>query len=125
MKRFAISILFGLLLPVLYTIVAVSLTGIYPEYFTQSIKMFGESVPGPILAPTLFPFYFDTWLSVNYYFGWGWLLDNRWVRLITWIVPTIAIYSIVSYGVLRLIGFPRSKATEGIHEPPPPNLPSI
>ena len=124
MKRFTISIALGLVIPILYTIIAGSLTDIFPAYFSDSMKLFGENVPGRILAPTMFPIYLIMWLKANSYFGWYLLFDNPLFRLVTIIVPNVLIYSLVSYGFLRLFGLPRSKEVVGNQDPPPPEIPS-
>jgi hypothetical protein len=96
------------------------ITVLFPSYFSKSIQLFGDQVPGPILAPTLYPVYFVTWLKVHSFFGWGGMLDSFWFRLVTLIIPNVSLYSLATYIVLWLFDFPKKKQAVGIHEPPPP-----
>ncbi len=118
--RLMISIVCGLLIPVLYTIGAGALTATFPQYLPDTMQMFGEPVPGPILAPTLFPFYLITWLEVNSYFGWGLLLDSMWFRVLATLIPNFLLYSILTYSVLLVFRRRKKMKLVGIQIPPPP-----
>lgn len=107
MKRVAFAFLIGVIFPVVYTIAAAGMTGMFPAYFSLTMEMFGEEVPGPILAPTMFPIYFETWLWVNSFFGWGVFLDNIIFRFLIILLPNIALYWTLSYLVLFLLRFPK------------------
>jgi hypothetical protein len=120
MKRLVIAIILGILFPIVYTIIAGTLTDVFPDYFAQTMIVFDKPMPGPILAPTLFPFYFESWLSSHRYFGWGGILDTFWFRTTLLIIP-VAVYSAIFYGLLRLIGYPKAKTVTSIQEPPPPS----
>ncbi|MBL8182428.1 MAG: hypothetical protein JNL64_12550 [Blastocatellia bacterium] len=119
MKRLFVSVILGILFPIVYTIIAGTLTDVFPGRFSQEMFVFDKPMPGPILAPTLFPFYFESWLASNRYFGWSGRLDTFWYRTTLLMIP-FALYSAIAYGLLRLIGYPKAKTVAGIQEPPPP-----
>ena len=120
MKRLILALTLGIVVPVLYTIIAATLAATFPQYVSGTMIVNGQPSAGLIFAPTMFPMYFDAWLRSNSFFGWRWLLDSKSFRGLTLIIPNIALYSAVSYGILALLGYPKAKEVSGIHEPPPP-----
>ena len=101
MNRIVLSILGGLAIPVGYTTILGFCSEFWPAYFPDTTIVFGHPAPGLIFAPTLFPIYFDEWLGLHNYLGYGLNLDNIWFRVPLVVIPNIILYSLITWLVLR------------------------
>jgi len=121
-KRLFLSLLFGVSFPVIYTVVMVAISELFPTIIHGNAKMFGQPVPGYPFAPTIFPLYFATWLKVNGNFGLSFLIDTILFRFAIFVVPNILLYTGVGYLLCRVFRIPRDKHEKSFSsEPPPPS----
>lgn len=120
MKRIVISVLCGVLLPALYTIVAVFITASFPDLVSDTVVVYGKAAPGSIFAPTLFTIYVYFWLESHLFFGWDRVMNTVWFRATFILLPIAAVYGLITYGLLHLFGFPKLRHVVGELGPPPP-----
>lgn len=122
MNRAVIAALFGITFPVVYTLIAVLLTAVFPNYFSDQMIWDGEYLPGLILAPVFFTAYLDVMLKAHFFHLWVLTIDHIILRIFWLIMPVFTSYSVIGYFALRMIGYPKLKPEVGSSKPPPPPI---
>lgn len=121
MKRILISILCGVLFPILYMVIIGSIDDfIFPQYDLTTREVYGQASMGLILAPIAIPFWVDDYIRFNQYFGLRMYLDTFWFRLIWTVGFNISLYTILSYFLFGYLGFFKSAEQSNFQNPPLP-----
>lgn len=120
MKRLVLSIILGIVFPVVGFILIGSTTDYMQPSALTEIKMFDEPAPGLLLAPFSLPIYFDIFVKQKHIAPE--IFDTFWFRLLSMILFNWFLYGVVTYIVLgRLKGFKKQNA-EICQSPPSPPI---
>jgi len=123
MKRIILSILGGIIFPILYTFIAGFLAALiswsFPQYNLMDMQVKGQASPGLIFAPIAIPFWIYDHIRFYRFFGLRYIFDTVWFR-VTWTLGfNFLLYSGLTY--LFLWYFSLFKQSElFVHQDPPP-----
>ncbi len=120
MLRIILSIILGVLIPVVYAL-ALSLGEGYISERWISAKFYGQSAPGVLLAPITLPVYFDIFTKENRILPF--IFDTVWFRLSSFILFNWILYGLIAYVILgRFKRFRKQSATASPEPPSPPEF---
>jgi hypothetical protein len=120
MKRLIYSILGGLIFPFVYILIGISLAQMFPQYFSETMYVFGSPAPGLIFAPIGVPFWVYNIIQYHRYLGLPFIFNTVWFRAIFTIGFNIALHASLTYAVLWYFGIFKRKTIQTSETPPPP-----
>ncbi|NJM53477.1 MAG: hypothetical protein HC846_08870 [Blastocatellia bacterium] len=121
MKRILLSILCGILFPILYMAIIGSIDDfVFPNYDLTTREIYGQASMGLILAPIAIPLWIYDFIRFNQYFGLREFFDTFWFRLIWTVGFNISLYTILSYFLLWYLGNRKSSTQTNYQNPPSP-----
>lgn len=126
MKRILLSILGGVLFPIILTFLigffAAFVEWLFPQINLMDMQVKGQASPGLIFAPIAVPFWIYDYIRFYNYFGLRYIFDTVWFRT-TWTLGfNFLLYTILTYLLLcyfKLFGKPSSFVSENPPPPPP------
>jgi hypothetical protein len=121
MRRIIISILGGILFPILYTVVAVVICElVLPQNELDTIQVADEPSMGLIFAPVALPFWLYNYIHFYNFFGFGYFLDTIIFRTILFSGFNVILYTFLTYLLLSYFGLFKKTKAETYQEPPLP-----
>jgi hypothetical protein len=121
MKRISISILSGILFPILYTVTAgVISESVLPQYKLDTMQVAGEPSMGLIFAPVAIPFWLYNYIHFYNFFGFRYFLDTIIFRTILILGFNIILYTFLTYFLLWYFGLFEKAKAETYQSPPLP-----
>lgn len=118
MKRIVISIILGLILPIVFFVgIGFSTDYMTPSYLTD-IKIFGQNAPGILLAPFSLPIYLDIFLKEKRIAPF--IFDTLLFRISSLILFNWIIYGFLMYWILGKFSRFRQQKQQYSETPPLP-----
>lgn len=121
MKRIIISILGGILFPLLYTVLAAAITDLLlPRYNLDTMQVAGEPTMGLVFAPVAIPFWLYNYIRFYNFFGFRIVFDTMIFRAILFAGFNVILYTFLTYLLLWYFGLFKQQKLENYQKPPPP-----
>lgn len=120
MLRIILSIILGILFPIISLLVLSLLSPILPDFFSDDIEIFGEKAPGILPSPFFIAIYLD--IFFRHYNLFPYITNTFWFRLISLISTNLGLYGIIAYFILGKFKRFKKPNISASNEPPPPNL---
>ncbi len=109
MKRVLLSIVIGVLFPIVYAAIVDLVGGLVLPAGFDTMHVDDTPLPSLLFAPVVLPIYIDHFLRTKGYFGLWSTFDNFWFRGTFYVLFNLGFYSILGYLVLKRLGWPRAK----------------
>lgn len=121
MKRILLSMLTGILFPILYMILIGTFHALlFSKYDLISMEIYGQSTMGLFLTPVALPVWMYDFIKFHNHFGYGIYLDTLWFRLLLMLGFNFSLYAILSYFLFSYFGWFSSIKALTYQQPPKP-----
>lgn len=121
MKRIIISILGGILFPILYTVAAgIICEFVLPQYKLDTMLVANEPSIGLIFAPIAIPVWLYNYIHFYNFFGYRYYLDTIIFRTFLFLGFNITLYTFLTYLLLWYFSLFKKTETKTYQDPPLP-----
>jgi hypothetical protein len=117
MRRIILSIILGILFPVICVVILVFIGDYFPLILVK-MNFYGKPAPGILFAPFTIPIYLSIFLNRERILPI--IFDTVWFRAISLVLFNWMLYGTVSYLILGQFERFKKKSVEASHEPPAP-----
>lgn len=116
MKKVLVSILGGILVPILLIILAATITWLLPQYNLDVIYINGVPAPGLIFAPVVIPIYLYIYFQPSISYP---IFFTPWFRLFSFVFFNFVFYFILTFLFMSFLRLFKSKTHDEENMPPP------
>lgn len=117
--RIILSIIFGIIFPLVCLVILVFTADYLPAALT-TMTFYGKPAPGILFAPFLFPAYLNFYLTHKRILPS--IFDTPWFRIISFVLFNWSVYGAIFYFILGRFKRFKRKSVVSSQEPPPPPL---